>query len=336
MSGTDETKRKSDHIELAFKAQVPEPDERFDYEPLFAPHPENIPLPPRVLAGRILKAPIWISSMTGGAAKAGIINQRLAKAAAHFGLGMGLGSCRPLLESDQSLADFNVRSIIGEQPLFANLGIAQLEQLQAHDKMSSVVEMMKRIEADGLIIHVNPLQEWMQPEGDKIRVAPLDTIKRTLDSLRLPIMVKEVGQGFGPDSINALLQLPLEAVDFGALGGTNFSLLELLRHDAEHLNAYSGMASVGHNATQMTEMILNRYHHEPERIRARNIIVSGGINSFLDGYYHIRRLPLPALYGQASAFLKKALEGEDALFRFIELEIKGLQLAWQYLKPKTT
>ncbi|MBU6325076.1 MAG: isopentenyl-diphosphate delta-isomerase [Bacteroidetes bacterium] len=336
MSGTDESKRKSDHIELAFKAQVPEPDARFYYEPLFAAHPEHVALPPRVLAGRILKAPIWISSMTGGAAKAGLINYRLAKAAAHFGLGMGLGSCRPLLENNESLADFNVRSIIGDQPLFANLGIAQLEQLQAHDKMASVLEMMKRIEADGLIIHVNPLQEWMQPEGDKIKVAPIETIKRTLDTLRLPIMVKEVGQGFGPESMKALLQLPLEAVDFGALGGTNFSLLELLRHDEAHFEAYKGMASVGHNAAQMTEMVLQHYHREPESIKARNIIVSGGINTYLDGYYHIRRIPLPALYGQASAFLKKALEGEEALFRFIELEIKGLQLAWQYLKPKTT
>jgi isopentenyl-diphosphate delta-isomerase len=336
LSGSNETQRKSDHIELAFKAQVVEADPRFSYEPLFAPHPHGLALPPRVLAGRVLKAPIWISSMTGGAAKAGMINQRLAKAAGHFGLGMGLGSCRPLLDRDEALADFQVRSLLGDQPLFANLGIAQLEQLQAANNMAAVAEMIKRIEADGLIIHVNPLQEWMQPEGDMIRVAPLDTIKRTLDSLHLPIMVKEVGQGFGPQSLNALLDLPLESVDFGALGGTNFSLLELLRHDAGHLAAFAGIASVGHSAEQMTQMVLHRYASKPETIKARSIIVSGGIGNFLDGYYHISQIPLPALYGQASAFLKMALEGEDALFQYIENEIKGLQLAWQYLKPVTT
>ncbi len=336
MTAPSESQRKIDHIELAFKAQVSEPDARFLYEPLFAAHPQNTPLPPRMIAGKLMKAPIWISSMTGGAEKAGIINHRLAKAAAHFGLGMGLGSCRPLLHNADFQNDFKVRSLIGDQPLFANLGIAQLEQLQSSGSMNRVAELIKQLEADGLIIHVNPLQEWMQPEGDIITTPPIVTIHRTLEALHIPIMVKEVGQGFGPQSMNALLDLPLEAVDYGALGGTNFSLLELMRHQQAHLEAYSGLATVGHHAAQMTEMVQERYAREPHTIKARNIIVSGGIGGFLDGYHHVRSLPVPALYGQASAFLKKALEGEDALFEYIELEIKGLQLAWQYLKPQTT
>lgn len=336
MTAPSESQRKIDHIELAFKAQVSEPDARFFYEPLFTAHPQNAPLPPRLIAGKLMKAPIWISSMTGGAEKAGIINHRLAKAAAHFGLGMGLGSCRPLLKDQKFLNDFKVRHLIGDQPLFANLGIAQLEQMQSAGTLHQVSELIKHLEADGLIIHVNPLQEWMQPEGDIITTPPIITIRRTLEALQVPIMVKEVGQGFGPQSMNALLDLPLEAVDYGALGGTNFSMLELMRHKQSFLEAYSGLASVGHNAQQMTDMVLDRYTQAPHTIKARNIIISGGIGGFLDGYHHISRLHIPALYGQASSFLKKALEGEDALFEYIELEIKGLQLAWQYFTPQTT
>lgn len=336
LSGNGDTQRKTDHIELAFRAQVVEADSRFYYEPLFAAHPQQQPLPPRVIAGKVMKAPIWISSMTGGAEKAGIINHRLAKAAGYYGLGMGLGSCRPLLESDDYLTDFRVRKYIGEQPLFANLGIAQLERLQSTNKMSLVSDLMKKLEADGLIIHVNPLQEWLQPEGDVILVPPIDTILRTLDFLKLPIMVKEVGQGFGPESLNALLSLPLEALDYGALGGTNFSRLEMLRNRAADAEAFAGLAAVGHSAEQMTMCLLRRYRENPATIKAHAIIVSGGIGGFLDGFHHLSRLPLPSLYGQASAFLKKALEGEDALFEFIENQIKGLQLAWQYLKPVTT
>jgi len=325
------SQRKADHIDLALKAQADGLDTRFHYEPLFAPHPQGGFLPKPLVAGRLMQAPIWISSMTGGAQKAGTINRLLAEVAAEYGLGMGLGSCRMLLESDEYLNDFAIRRYIGSQPLFANLGIAQIEQLQQANSLKKIRDLVSKLEADGIIIHVNPLQEWLQPEGDKITQSPLDSIQRVLDTIDIPLMVKEVGQGFGPESLRALLNLPLEAVEFAAQGGTNFSLLEMMRADPFMREQYACLAAIGHSADDMTRCAADVIAGE-KALKARHIIISGGIHNFLDGYYHMAQLQYPAMYAQASAFLKYALLGEKELHQFVEAQIKGLELAYQYLK----
>lgn len=334
LSNRENKDRKADHIDLAFAAQALGNDNRFDYEPMLKAHPESGSIVPVSFANKILKVPIWISSMTGGIEFAESINRNLAIACNTFGLGMGLGSCRPLLDSDTHLADFAVRRYIGNQPLFANLGIAQLEQLLDAGKGASIIELVKKLEADGLIIHVNPLQEWLQPEGDKIVHPPIETIMRVLDLVSFPVMVKEVGQGFGPESLRALLALPLEAVDFGAQGGTNFSLLESMRQNEMLREQFEPVAHLGHTALEMSEIASALILNEKENIKARGIIVSGGIKNFLDGYYYLRKIPYKVLYGQASAFLKYALIGENELLKFTETQIKGLEMAYGYLSPK--
>ena len=178
--------RKQDHIQLAFEAQVASAalDERFYYEPLLAAHPKAGDDTSFEFLGKTMRAPLWVSSMTGGTEYASRINKNLARAAAEFGFGMGLGSCRGLLTSDEYLADFDVRAIIGpDLPLYANLGIAQLEVLLAEKKLHLITELVNKLRVDGLIIHVNPLQEWLQPEGDQFAHPPLDTIRRMLDAL---------------------------------------------------------------------------------------------------------------------------------------------------------
>jgi len=149
--------RKQDHIELAFQSQVAKDslDKRFYYEPLLAPHPTADVLP-----------------------AFSFLSKHLARACGEFGMGMGLGSCRSLLYDDEHLADFNVRHLIGDKlPLYANLGIAQLEQLIAKKELYRVRNLLEKLQADGLIIHVNPFQEWMQPEGDHFSIAPITTIQ---------------------------------------------------------------------------------------------------------------------------------------------------------------
>ena len=128
---SDDSQRKSDHINLALQSQtlVNEADNRFYYEPMISGFPLK-PLERIPFAGKELKAPIWISSMTGGHLLSGKINRNLAMACKEFGMGMGLGSCRMLLSEETYFKDFDVRSIIGdENPLFANLGFAQIEEL---------------------------------------------------------------------------------------------------------------------------------------------------------------------------------------------------------------
>src|SRR5690606_8458251 len=208
--------RKADHIALTDQSQTHSGllDSRFDYEPLFATHPSIDEWQrPTEFLGKTLKAPLWISSMTGGTKEAAIINENLAKVAAEFGLGFGLGSCRSLLESKDRLNDFNQRDILGDElPLYANLGVAQVEELisqKAEDKIHQMVELLR---ADGLIIHINPLQEWFQPEGDRYTRSPLETITQFLSTAPYKVIVKEVGQGMGPRSLRALMQLNLAAI----------------------------------------------------------------------------------------------------------------------------
>ena len=201
--------RKLDHISLAFQSQTPADkiDHRFNYEPMMSGHPSNQKILETTFLGKKLAAPIWVSSMTGGTAKASIINKNLGKAVGEYGLGMGLGSCRSLLYSDEYLSDFDIRHLVGNQPLYANLGIAQVEELVNNNKTELIISLIDKLKADGLIIHVNPLQEWLQPEGDRYYDSPIETIERLCNKVDLSIIVKEVGQGFGPKSLNALLKL---------------------------------------------------------------------------------------------------------------------------------
>jgi isopentenyl-diphosphate Delta-isomerase len=323
--------RKKDHIALAFKSQsdVNELDHRFIYEPMLHGHTKDSSNLALDFLGKKFKAPLWVSSMTGGTNHAAIINKNLAKACGEFGLGMGLGSCRSLLYSDDYLADFAMRAFIGDQPLYANLGIAQVEGLINSGHIGHLNELINKLEADGLIIHINPLQEWLQPEGDRYFSAPIDTIKKVLDASDIKIIVKEVGHGIGKQSLEALLSLPLEAVEFAAFGGTNFSKIELYRASQEKQDLYAPLSLVGHSAEEMVNWANELYH--TDEIKCTQLIISGGIKNFLDGYYFIKKSKFLAIYGQASGFLKHATSSYEILQEFTKNQIEGLALASQLL-----
>lgn len=345
--------RKEDHIELAFRSQVDALalDERFHYEPLLAAHPAPGSLPAVTFGAKQMKAPLWVSSMTGGTEKAYIINQNLARACNEFGLGMGLGSCRPLLSGTERLKDFDIRPLTGDEvPLYANLGIAQIQELFAAGREGEMQQMCDLLRVDGLIVHVNPLQEAMQPEGDIFTEAPMVTIKATLAALPgLPIIVKEVGQGMGPQSLTQLLRLPLLAIDTAANGGTNFSKLELLRGDDARREAFAPIVNVGHGANEMVGWVNDVLTRERAqaveqsrkdmdvartRVQCKHLIISGGLRTFLDGYYLTEKSKLPAVYGQASAFLKYARNDYATLQRYVAAQVRGLELARAYLSVK--
>lgn len=327
--------RKKDHIELAFRSQtgIPEIDSRFNYEPVLAKHPSENEIQAIAFGNKTLSYPIWVSSMTGGTAQAKRINENLALACREFGLGMGLGSCRKLIEQPELLPDFDMREIIGNDlPLYINLGIAQIEQWFIQSKQDLIKKLIDTLRADGLIIHINPMQEFMQAEGDRFKYPPIDTIKKVLDVFSFPVIVKEVGQGMGPESLKALLQLPLQAIEFGAFGGTNFALLEMNRKEGGQ-NLLAGLSQVGHSADEMIQFC-NRFF-ESQTIACKQVIVSGGVRDFLDGYYYISKSKIPALYGQASGFLKYAQGSYDELRYYVQQQIRGLNLAFSYLKIKT-
>lgn len=326
--------RKQSHLDLAFASQSALLDDRFYYEPMLSGHPtENEKLEVK-LGSKTLKFPVWISSMTGGTSKAGPINKMLAKTAGKFGFGMGLGSCRMIIEDDTYFEDFNLRPILGDEvPFFANVGIAQIERILAQNKGNLLKKLVKKLSADGLIVHVNPLQEWLQPEGDIITQSPLVTIQQLLNEADYPIIVKEVGQGFGPHSMGELLKLPLLAIDFAANGGTNFSKLELIRNEKLQ-DFYEDVVAIGHSADEMVTFLNEAVEKLGGSRKCNNVIISGGVKNFLDGYYYTAKADLDAIYGQAAPFLKYANESQEALDQFASFQIKGLQMSQRLLRVK--
>ncbi len=326
--------RKLEHIELALDSKINNSliDKRFYYEPLFSNNKTNENPYCFEWFGKKIKTPIWVSSMTGGNPLAKKINTNIARACNEFGMGMSLGSCRALLENKKLINQFNVRKILGKNcPLFANLGIAQIEKFLHNGKISLINSMISELDADGLVIHINLLQEFLQPEGDIINFPPLDTIKEFIKKFNYPIIIKEVGQGMGPKSIESLLTLPIEAFEFAAFGGTNFSKLEIKRIKDEN-SGYIPLSFIGHDAEEMIQFTNNIIDKLGDNIKCKKFIISGGIKNFLDGFYAINKLKLPAIYGQASEILKYAKNDYKLLYNYLNTQIKGLTLSNKLLK----
>jgi isopentenyl-diphosphate delta-isomerase len=178
------------------------------------------------------------------------------------------------------------------------------------------------------------MQEFFQPEGDRIKIAPIETLKNFASNVSFKIIVKEVGHGFGPASLKALLELPIAGIEFGAFGGTNFSILELLRQNKSNLTnqSFAQMAYVGHTADDMVSILNNLKSNNPNLL-AKDIIIAGGVTNTLDGYHLKQSLNMNSVIGFAKNFLEHA-ENYDQLRDFAKEEIMVLKLAKNYLQPK--
>src|SRR5256714_10197558 len=163
--------------------------------------------------GKPLKLPFLISSMTGGAHAAGDINRRLALVAQTVGIAFGVGSQRAGITHKDLRATYQVRGVAPDVLLFANLGAVQLNYGMRTEQCLEAIEM---IEADALILHLNPLQEALQPEGDHNFKGLIEKITTLCAELPVPVIVKEVGCGISARTATLLaqagraaLQLPL-------------------------------------------------------------------------------------------------------------------------------
>lgn len=326
--------RKADHIELAKNSQVKAESLSglFNYEPLFHAHPPKDAKIETSIFGKKLNYPLWISSMTGGAKSAQLINKNLATVASQYKIGMGLGSCRSILDSDNRFEDFNLRPILGtDVPFYANLGIAQLEELVEKKSIDKIHHLIDRLSADGLIIHVNPLQEWFQPEGDRYKKAPIETIEAILKNKKYPVIVKEVGQGFGPRSLRALIELKVDGIELAGFGGTNFSKLEALRKSQDGIvSSKSALINVGHTPDEMVDILNSIYTINS----STSIIISGGIKDVVHGMALKQRLKFNSVIGFGLRFLEHA-EDLNKLNKFIIDEIETLQMTNSFLEIKS-
>jgi isopentenyl-diphosphate Delta-isomerase len=176
------------------------------------------------LLGRELAAPLLISAMTGGVPEAVEVNRRLLSAAAAHGVGMTLGSGRRLLEDPALLVSYRPGGAARPPLLLANLGAAQVACADGPARAERLVELL---DADGLSVHLNPLQEAVQPEGDAALAGVLDGIARLVERLApRPVVVKEVGFGLCGADVALLREAGVAAVDVAGAGGTNWALVE--------------------------------------------------------------------------------------------------------------
>ncbi len=174
--------------------------------------------------GKTLKFPLLISSMSGGTQASYQFNATLAEAAENVGCALGLGSMRTALEDERTRDSFLIaREKAPTAVILANLGIAQIISAQS---MSQVAVFCEALRADGLIIHLNSLQEAFQPEGEPDFRGALAVIGRWVREFPLPIIVKEVGQGLSRDVIRRLEEVGVKIVDIAGAGGSNWISIE--------------------------------------------------------------------------------------------------------------
>lgn len=176
--------------------------------------------------GKRLSTPILISSMTGGTSEAYDINLILAEAAQEIGIAMGLGSTRAAIEDPSLAYTFQVRDVAPDILLMANLGAVQFNYGYGVDECRKVVELSG---ADALILHLNPLQEAVQPEGDHNFLGLLKKIEEVCRLVNVPVIAKEVGWGISRKTAKMLVSAGIAALDVAGAGGTSWSQVEMYR-----------------------------------------------------------------------------------------------------------
>lgn len=269
------------------------------------------------LVGKPLRAPLLISSMTGGADRSAAINRHLAEAAQTLGIGMGVGSQRVGLRSgnDQGLTR-ELRLLAPNIPLLGNIGAAQLLERDGLDLAHRSVETLQ---ADALIIHLNPLQEAVQAEGDRNWFGVLDAIRRTVETVGVPVVVKEVGAGLSPQVAVALANAGVHVIDVAGLGGTSWAAVEAARaeraKDRRVAEAFSGWGIPTAISLQSVRRAL------PDM----PLIASGGMRNGVDA---AKALCLGAdVIGQAAGVLHQATLSTEAVIEHFDIVIRQLRIA---------
>lgn len=278
-SGPSTGDRKSEHVRLCLEEEVGSVGvttgfERYAFRHNALPELdfERIDLSASFL-GRKLKAPLLISSMTGGSVGTGRINERLAEAAQARGWAMGLGSVRAAVEREELAATFKVRHRAPDIPIVANLGAVQLNYGFGVDECRRAVEIA---EADALVLHLNGLQEVFQPEGNTNFAGLLPKIERLCREAGIPVGIKEVGWGIDGETARRLAEAGAAFIDAAGAGGTSWSQVEKYRSaDAMRRAAAEAFAGWGIGTADSIAQIRAELPEMP-------LIGSGGLRSGAD------------------------------------------------------
>jgi len=268
------------------------------------------------LFGKEIKAPLFISSMTGGTTEAGKINRVLAEAAQEAGIPMGVGSQRAALEDEQLADSFQVRKAAPDIPLFANLGAVQLNYGLTVADCQRAVEM---IEADALILHLNPLQEAVMAEGNTNFSGLIDKIEEVCKSLPVPVIAKEVGWGISKEAAITLKNAGVSAIDVAGAGGTSWTEVEMHRAETEtQRQVASSFVNWGIPTAESIQIVRGA---APDI----TIFASGGIRS---GVEIAKSIALGAtLAGLAGPFLIAATQSSSAVLQVIDRLTREIRIS---------
>ena len=266
--------------------------------------------------GLPLKAPLLISSMTGGTAEARRININLAQAAQAAGIAMGVGSQRAAIEDPAAADTFQVRDQAPNIPLFANLGAIQLNHGLDPEDCIAAVEM---IEADALILHLNALQEAVQPGGDTNFGGLLKKIEQVCSVSPVPVIAKEVGWGISTGTARRLVDAGISAIDVAGAGGTSWSQVEMHRAETEsQAQVAASFIDWGIPTAESLQMVREVLPETP-------LVASGGLRSGVD---IAKTIALGAsLGGMAGPFIKAAHRSAEAASELIETTRRQLQIS---------
>lgn len=226
------------------------------------------------LLGKRLSAPIVIGAMTGGSARAGRVNERLARVAARVGVGLALGSQRAMIVDPALASSFDVRAHAEVPLVFGNVGAVQLNY---GVDAAQVADAIARVSADALNVHLNPLQEAVQPEGDTRFSSLAPKIDGLARALGVPVVVKECGAGLSRRTLAKLTPLGIAGVEVAGVGGTSWSKVESHRAPLGSAQQEIGMRLGGHGIPTPEGTVLAR-----EAMRERVVIASGGIRTGMD------------------------------------------------------
>jgi len=267
------------------------------------------------LFGKKLNAPILISSMTGGTAEAETINLRLAEAAQEMKVAMGVGSQRVAIQNPEQAKTFQVRRVAKDILLFANLGAVQFNYGYGIDQCRKAVDM---IQADALILHLNPVQEAVQDAGDTNFEGLAKKIEEVCKQIEVPVIAKEVGWGISERTAKLLADCGVSAIDVAGAGGTSWSQVEMHRAPDEFTRQLAA-TFVGWGIPT-SDSILNVKKAVPDM----TIFASGGIK---DGLDIAKCIALGAtLGGMAGQFLKAAAVSTEQAVEMMKLVKRQIEV----------
>ena len=308
--------RKAEHIALAL-------DDRMQLEAsFFSRHRfEHVALPEIDMdeidlsvefLGRRLAAPLLISCMTGGTEEATRINHHLARAAESTGVAIGVGSQRKAIEDPALASSFQIRELAPSVPLLANLGAVQLNYGWGVAECRAAVEMLQ---ADALVLHLNPLQEAIQPEGDRNFSGLIEKIGAVAGQLEVPVIVKEIGCGISGRCGEALHAQGIQIIDSAGLGGTSWARIEAARAQDRALGEL--FADWGVPTPESIAQLA--------AIDGLTVIGSGGVRNGVDV---AKGIALGAdIVGLAQPFLGPATRSADDTISAVERVIEELRIA---------